>query len=69
MRNLQKQVEKIYRKLALKIVRQQAPTNPIEKNQLSEYVGKPIFPKTRLYPDETPVGVVIGLAWTSMGGK
>jgi ATP-dependent Lon protease len=34
---------------------------------LSEYLGKPIFTSDRFY-DRTPVGVSMGLAWTSMGG-
>jgi len=35
--------------------------------QLSEYVGKPIFTSERIY-ESNPPGVVTGLAWTSMGG-
>ena len=31
-------------------------------------MGKPRFSKDRLYDDAAPVGVVMGLAWTSMGG-
>ena len=35
---------------------------------LEDFVGKPRFSKDRLYDDAAPVGVVMGLAWTSMGG-
>lgn len=35
---------------------------------LEELVGKPIFPNKSMYMGDTPVGVVMGLAWTSLGG-
>ncbi|KAL1925744.1 uncharacterized protein VTP21DRAFT_627 [Calcarisporiella thermophila] len=40
----------------------------ITAQNLQEYVGAPIFHSDRLY-DRTPPGVVMGLAWTSMGGS
>lgn len=39
----------------------------IDKSNLRDYVGPPIFTSDRLY-DVTPPGVAMGLAWTSMGG-
>ena len=39
----------------------------INKENLKDYVGPPIFTADRLY-EETPAGVAMGLAWTSMGG-
>lgn len=47
--------------------------NPAEKvvvdvSNLTDYVGKPVFQAERLY-DQTPIGVVMGLAWTAMGGS
>ncbi|XP_078159741.1 lon protease homolog, mitochondrial-like [Carex rostrata] len=47
--------------------------NPVEKiivneSNLTDYVGKPVFQAERIY-DQTPVGVVMGLAWTAMGGS
>lgn len=128
VRNLQKQIEKIYRKIALMLVRQgaacasvpttsvvdcvggddtdkavsvdceadtiqtelvvdatQTSTNPyedskeseagkivekvvVDESNLSNYVGKPVFHAERIY-DQTPTGVVMGLAWTAMGGS
>ena len=42
----------------------------ISEDNLEEYVGKPIFTSDRLYEkDPLPHGVVMGLAWTSMGGE
>ncbi|GBG83520.1 hypothetical protein CBR_g37235 [Chara braunii] len=40
----------------------------IDEKNLSDYVGNPVFQNERLY-DQTPVGVVMGLAWTAMGGS
>ncbi|XP_074321098.1 lon protease homolog 1, mitochondrial-like [Silene latifolia] len=39
----------------------------VDQANLSDYVGKPVFQADRIY-DHTPVGVVMGLAWTAMGG-
>ena len=119
VRNLKKQIEKVYRKSALKIIQdlgedvlsedkalteegkiaqaesdkdtsdvKETPINiekettekprvslsvpdsvhvSIGKDNLKDYVGPPIFTSDRLY-EETPPGVAMGLAWTSMGG-
>jgi ATP-dependent Lon protease len=119
VRNLKKQIEKVYRKSALKIIQDlgeealpesaaltpegkaaleaaeqdksdvkdtptdmdkattetprvalQVPPNihiSITRDTLKDYVGPPIFTSDRLYTT-TPVGVAMGLAWTSMGG-
>lgn len=40
----------------------------IDDLNLADFVGKPVFHAERLY-DQTPVGVVMGLAWTAMGGS
>ncbi|SCU99902.1 LANO_0F04258g1_1 [Lachancea nothofagi CBS 11611] len=39
----------------------------INAQNLKDYVGPPIYTSDRLY-ETTPPGVVMGLAWTSMGG-
>ncbi|PVH94532.1 ATP-dependent protease La [Periconia macrospinosa] len=119
VRNLKKQIEKVYRKSALKIVtdlgedvlpeaealtdegkaaqeeaekdttdvketseniENETTEKPrvalrvpdsvhvsIGKDNLKDYVGPPVFTSDRLY-EVTPPGVVMGLAWTSMGG-
>ena len=121
VRNLKKQIEKVYRKSALKIIQDlgedvlsedkaltkegkeakeesendgtdvketpvseqmekettekprvalQVPQSvhvAINKDNLKDYVGPPIFTSDRLY-DTTPPGVAMGLAWTQMGG-
>ncbi|BFZ01957.1 hypothetical protein BsWGS_04995 [Bradybaena similaris] len=68
VRNLQKQIEKIFRKAALKIVSENVSKIVVDTNNLQEFVGKPIFTHDRLY-SSTPPGVVTGLAWTAMGGS
>ncbi|UKZ60159.1 uncharacterized protein TrAtP1_001443 [Trichoderma atroviride] len=124
VRNLKKQIEKVYRKSALKIVQElgeevlpeeealtdegkaaaekakesaaeaegnekkaateagenettekprkalQVPDSvhvSIGKDNLTDYIGPPIFTSDRLY-DVSPPGVSMGLAWTQMGG-
>ena len=39
----------------------------IDRANLKDYVGPPVFTSDRLY-ETTPPGVAMGLAWTSMGG-
>ncbi|MCP9257867.1 Lon protease-like, mitochondrial [Dirofilaria immitis] len=60
VRNLQKHIEKIFRKAAFKIAE--------GNNQGKLLKSLPKFTSDRLY-DVTPVGVIMGLAWTAMGGS
>ena len=57
VRNLQKQVEKIFRKAAFKLVKNQSAPEAIYVNRsnLQDFVGKPIFTHDRMY-DITPPG-------------
>jgi len=81
VRNLNKHIEKIARKLALQIVAEdegaeltqksarKSDTWKVSDTNLHEYVGKPVFTSDRMYDkDPLPHGIVMGLAWTSMGG-
>lgn len=68
VRNLQKQVEKVLRKAAYKIVSGESDTVQVTPENLQDFVGKPVFTVERMY-DVTPAGVVMGLAWTAMGGS
>jgi ATP-dependent Lon protease len=68
MRNYEKSLDKIHRKVALKVVTEQLATPvTIAPDDLNAYLGKPYFPEEE---GELPLlpGVVQGLAWTSMGG-
>ncbi|XP_001376069.1 lon protease homolog, mitochondrial isoform X1 [Monodelphis domestica] len=68
VRNLQKQVEKVLRKSAYKIVSGEMESVEVTPENLQDFVGKPIFTVERMY-NVTPPGVVMGLAWTAMGGS
>lgn len=68
VRNLQKQIEKIVRKVTFKIVRKEIEFSEVTGQNLNELLGKPIFTHDRMY-ESTPPGVVMGLAWTAMGGS
>ena len=48
-------------------VRPTKTNTPIK--QYRQYVGKPTFTSDRLYEEGAPPGVVMGLAWTAMGGS
>lgn len=69
VRNLQKHIEKIFRKAALRVVENPDDT-PIHVScdALKDFVGNPTFTSDRMY-ETTPPGVVMGLAWTAMGGS
>ncbi|XP_047127489.1 lon protease homolog, mitochondrial isoform X1 [Hydra vulgaris] len=67
VRNLQKHIEKIFRKAALKYIEKKDYIQ-IAPDLLKQYVGNPIFNAERMY-NKTPPGVATGLAWTSMGGS
>lgn len=68
VRSLQKHIEKLVRKVAFKVVKKECDMFDVTDNNLQELVGKPIFTHERMY-DVTPPGVVMGLAWTAMGGS
>ena len=60
----------ILRKGALKLVETEAEQAQlvVASDNLHDYVGNPIFTSDRMY-ETTPPGVVMGLAWTAMGGS
>ncbi|XP_052280606.1 lon protease homolog, mitochondrial-like isoform X2 [Dreissena polymorpha] len=68
VRNLQKHVEKILRKAALKIVSEGVERVEVTPSNLYDFVGIPKFTRERMY-DVNPPGVVTGLAWTAFGGS
>merc|ERR1740130_2478105 len=71
VRQLKKLLDKVSRKVALGMVRKTEESKKqavITLDNLTKYIGQPIHLSDRLYPFGTPQGVVMGLAWTSMGG-
>lgn len=67
VRNLEKQIKKIMRKATLKLIEGNEHTVKINHTNLGEYLGKEVFSEEELYKKSIE-GVVLGLAWTSMGG-
>jgi len=68
VRNLRKQIEKIYRKVAFKVVHDHEKDLVIDTANLGDYVGKPVYTSDKMF-ETTPPGVAMGLAWTSHGGS
>lgn len=68
VRSLQKHIEKVHRKVAFKVVKKEAQQVRVTTDNLQDFVGKPTFTHDRMY-EVTPPGVVMGLAWTAMGGS
>jgi len=71
VRNVKKLLEKVSRKVALSMVRKTEEKKEkviISTDNLTKFIGQPLHLSDRLYPFGTPVGVIMGLAWTSMGG-
>lgn len=65
VRNLEKQLGRIVRKLAVEIVQGREGPITVAVSQLEPYLGKPPF---KLETVLSGVGVVTGLAWTALGG-
>ncbi len=65
VRNLEKQLGRIVRKVAVHLVRGEEGPYRIGTRELESYLGPPIFQPER---PMSGVGVVTGLAWTAMGG-
>jgi ATP-dependent Lon protease len=68
MRNYEKALNKIHRKLALEIVSEttELPIR-ITYGLLQKYLGKPVFREDEIKKASKP-GMAIGLAWTNFGG-
>lgn len=65
VRNLEKQLGRVVRKAAMRLVSGEKGPIKVGPKTLIEYLGKPFFGKEKLL---SGVGVVTGLAWTPMGG-
>lgn len=79
VRTLENHLKKIFRKIAVHIVREREKKKTakakkrsllkrhIAPESLKEFLGKPVF-YSDIYYEKTPVGVAVGLAWTALGG-
>ena len=68
VRQMERNIGSVARKVALKIAQAQAETVTVTAAEIREYLGPP-----RFYPEqarkELPAGVATGMAWTEMGGE
>ncbi len=68
VRQLERNLGRVARKVALKIAQGQTDKVTIDADAINEYLGPP-----RFYPEEArkelPAGVATGMAWTEMGGE
>ena len=68
VRQLERNIGSIARKVALKIAQGEAETVNVDAGDVHDYLGAP-----RFYPEqarkELPAGVATGMAWTEMGGE
>ena len=77
VRNYEKNLDKIHRKLVTEVVSKEDDvkvqdkikeiTFEIDSPDLEKYLGKPVFDESEIKKASVP-GTAIGLAWTSMGG-
>ena len=68
VRNLEREISKIARKLVKKIDNQEKINNPISDKDLKDLLGVEKF-KYGEIEEENRIGVVTGLAWTEVGGE
>ena len=68
VRNLEREISKIARKLVKKIDNKEQVNNPINENDLKDLLGVQKFNYGEI-EEENRVGVVTGLAWTEVGGE
>lgn len=67
VRSLEKHIRKIMRKATRKFAENEKAGITVTVDNLEDFLGKPHFSDESLYDKKIP-GVVLGLAWTSMGG-
>jgi ATP-dependent Lon protease len=67
VRNLEKQIRKIIRKLVLRQAEEDQHSFQVNREMVKDMLGKPRFTTEQLYDSPLP-GVVLGLAYTALGG-
>ena len=68
VRNLEREISKVARKLVKKIDNSEKVNNPINEKDLKDLLGVQKFNYGEI-EEENRVGVVTGLAWTEVGGE
>ncbi len=67
VRNLEREIAKVARKSLTKIIKKEADTVTVTPDNLDDFLGVPKF-RYGLAEQDDQIGVVTGLAWTSVGG-
>ena len=68
VRNLEREISKITRKVVKKIVTGEENTAEVDETNISDFLGVKKFKFGEL-EDKDKIGIVIGLAWTEFGGE
>jgi len=68
VRNLEREIAKVARKAVTKIVKKETAKVVVTDKNIADFLGVPKF-RYGLAEKEDQVGVVTGLAWTSVGGE
>ncbi len=73
VRQLEKQISKVFRKVAFLTSKEEDGHMPYEEkklqpNDIEQLIGKPLFSRDK-YQGNSYAGVVTGLAWTAVGGE
>ncbi|MFD1252294.1 MULTISPECIES: endopeptidase La [Devosia] len=68
VRNLKREISKLMRKAITDIVRTKVKSITIDDERLAKYLGPAIFKHGEIEA-ESQIGLVTGLAWTSVGGE
>jgi ATP-dependent Lon protease len=68
VRNLEREIAKVARKAVTKLVKKETTRVDVTPENLGDFLGVPRF-RYGLAEKEDQVGVVTGLAWTSVGGE
>ena len=68
VRNLKREINTLFRKLARKVVNEKADKITVNINNLEKYLGKAKYRPEKLKEKTYKVGIVNGLAWTAVGG-
>ena len=68
VRNLEREISKIARKVVKKIDAEEKVNNPMKEKDVSEFLGSQKFNYGEI-EEQNRIGVVTGLAWTEVGGE
>ncbi|MBE0578922.1 endopeptidase La [Devosia sp.] len=68
VRNLKREISKLMRKAVAEIVKTKVKSITIDEEKLTKYLGADIYKHGEIEA-ESQVGLVTGLAWTSVGGE